>query len=136
MGRRGAAPPAHLRVRGRLEGAIPDVAIEATVADRTPWGGSDRRQRLPADWYKRVRPAVLRRDLGICQICGVLAATKKGGRWIGGVVDHIVPGDDHRLANLQTICSTCDRAKSSAEGVAARRPPRRRPSAKHPGLIQ
>lgn len=102
----------------------------------SPWAGSDRRQRLPDDWYSRIRPAVLTRDRGICQHCGDRAATRKGKRWIGGVVDHILRGDDHRMANLQTLCSDCDKAKSSAEGVAARRPPRRRPASKHPGLIR
>ncbi len=46
-------------------------------------------------------------------------------------VDHIEPGDDHSLANLQSACSTCHQIKSSREGAAAK-PRERRPPEVHP----
>jgi hypothetical protein len=36
-------------------------------------------------------------------------------------VDHIDPGDDHRLTNLRDSCKTHHGKKSSAEGLAARK---------------
>ncbi len=33
----------------------------------------------------------------------------------------MIAGDDHRLTNLAAICDPCHRAKSSAEGNAARK---------------
>jgi 5-methylcytosine-specific restriction endonuclease McrA len=69
---------------------------------------------------------VLERDGHRCRTCGAIATE----------VDHVTAGDDHRLANLQALCTPCHRAKSSAEGVEARRVKydRRRPDDKHPGL--
>jgi len=60
------------------------------------WQGSDRKGRLPADW-RRIRLVVLRRDRWTCRRCGRPA----------NQVDHIVPGDDHRPANLQALCKSC-----------------------------
>ena len=95
------------------------------------WAGSNRAARLPKDW-PAIRRAVLRRDHGRCtwldhgQPCGRPATD----------IDHIIPGDDHRLANLRSLCRTHHQAKSSAEGHAARyRNPRRRPAEPHPGLL-
>lgn len=92
------------------------------------WSTSDRRSRLPANWYAEIRPAVL--DGRPCQI-----------RWDAGCegvateVDHIRRGDDHSMTNLQPACAWCHARKSSAEGHAARRyySARRRPES-HPGL--
>lgn len=93
----------------------------------TQWVGSDRRSRLPADW-PAIRRAVLDRDNGWCRLrydrCTVTATD----------VDHVVRGDDHRLVNLQAVCGSCHRAKTSAEGNAARAR-ERRPTLDHPGLI-
>lgn len=74
-----------------------------------PWAGSTRRKRLPPDWARR-KATVLRRDRHTCQPCGAPATQ----------VDHIRPGDNNSLNNLQAICDACHRAKSSAEGNAAR----------------
>lgn len=54
---------------------------------------------------------VLRRDGGTCQLCGAPATE----------VDHINAGDNHHPNNLQAICTTCHRRKSSSEGGSARR---------------
>ena len=73
-----------------------------------------RRTRLPYGWAK-IRRRILQRD-PVCQdgrACSGLAPSTE--------VDHVIPGDDHSDANLQGICGDCHRAKSSAEGVAARR---------------
>jgi 5-methylcytosine-specific restriction protein A len=77
---------------------------------RKPWQGSTRRSRLPGDWERR-RRSVLARD-EICRICNDALATE---------VDHIVPGDDHSLANLQGVCARCHAAKTRAEAAEARR---------------
>lgn len=109
------------------------------------WNNSDRRSRLPSDWPK-IRKQVFKRDspngrdwrLAQCQwrmqgggICGAQATE----------VDHINRGDDHSLINLQALCTSHHRRKSSSEGGVALRAKRRRISKKfvrtesHPGLI-
>jgi 5-methylcytosine-specific restriction enzyme A len=75
------------------------------------WAGSTRRQRLPRDW-PQLRAAVLTRDGGVCHVCGGPGADE---------VDHVVPGDNHRLENLAAIHDRpCHRRKSAREGNAAR----------------
>lgn len=75
-----------------------------------PWtGGSSRRERLPNDWPER-RRRVLERDGHRCYRCGAHADE----------VDHVEPGDDHRIENLAAICTTCHRRKSASEGGRAR----------------
>ncbi|TGN83919.1 HNH endonuclease [Streptomyces griseoluteus] len=101
------------------------------------WAGSDRRDRLPADW-PRIRLRVLRRDGNRCthrnqygERCEELATD----------VDHIVPGDDHREFNLRSLCGFHQQAKSSREGALALTAKRRRinqwfkPTETHPGYI-
>lgn len=90
-----------------------------------------RAQRLPADWQKR-RARVLRRDGGVCQMCGHEGATE---------VDHIRRGDNHDLANLQAVHSECHKVKTAREsgqasGAAsrARAAAKYRPKEPHPGL--
>ncbi|SDP09952.1 5-methylcytosine-specific restriction enzyme A [Nakamurella panacisegetis] len=102
----------------------PDLAVKrgrCAAHQIAPWFGSTRKARLPADWSTR-RLIVLNRDHGICWICGQPGADE---------VDHKVPNDDDNLANLapihQNIAPHCHRAKSSAEGNAARRGNRARP---------
>jgi len=99
------------------------------------WEGSDRKSRLPDDWPAR-RERVMKRDRRRCQqedpdseivndrgqrICGV----------IGNQVDHVIPGDDHRLDNLQVLCEPHHRTKSAREGgnsfTPLRRPPETHP---------
>ena len=86
------------------------------------WKGSTRKARLPPDWPRR-RAQVLARDNYRC-FCGMPATD----------VDHVVPGDDHRLSNLRSLCRAHHLQKSSKEGVSARKH-RRRPPEPHPGLL-
>lgn len=77
----------------------------------TPWEGSTRKNRLPPDWQRR-RRNVLRRDRGICHVCGQAGADE---------VDHVIPGDDHSLGNLAAIHhDPCHLQKSLAEAREAR----------------
>ena len=98
------------------------------------WETSNRRERLPEDWTLR-RVRVLRRDGYRCQ-----ARDSMGGSCgaKANQVDHIQPGDDHSLDNLQALCAWHHARKSSAEGAAARRPPatRNREPEPHPGIRQ
>lgn len=90
------------------------------------WETSNRKERLPRNW-NALRMRVLRRDGFKCQECGSRASE----------VDHIRPGDDHSLSNLQSLCSDCHSKKSSQEGVNQRRRNRelrKRPEENHPGL--
>lgn len=92
------------------------------------WAGSNRRAELPADWYTRIRPAILERDGHRCQKCGAAATD----------VDHIGDKHDHRPDNLQALCDWCHRQKTARQGrhspnrieVTQRRPPE-----EHPGLM-
>jgi 5-methylcytosine-specific restriction enzyme A len=87
------------------------------------WHTSDRRSRLPKDWRKR-RATVLERD-PLCQLrthCDGAPSTE---------VDHRIAGDDHRLGNLQGVCSPCHTAKTTADRLARRT----RPAESHPGRL-
>jgi 5-methylcytosine-specific restriction enzyme A len=92
------------------------------------WETSDRAQRLPPNW-PILRPYILRRDNGVCHVCGKHGADQ---------VDHINPGDDHSPANLAPIHSEpCHRIKSSSEGgkasaKARAKRLRKRPAERHP----
>jgi hypothetical protein len=95
------------------------------------WQGSARKARLPANW-RHLRRLVLARDGGRC------TWVDDGVRCISPAtqVDHIVAGDDHRPANLRSLCAWHHARKSSVEGNAARRrPTERRPTPPHPGLV-
>lgn len=76
-----------------------------------PFKGSTRRSRLPKDWRSR-REAVMYRDKGICYICGGPGAD---------TVDHVEPGDDHRMSNLKAVHDAmpphCHRTKTAYEGL-------------------
>lgn len=86
------------------------------------WQNSNRSKRLPQDWAKR-RAVVLKRDGGVCYICGTPGANE---------VDHVVPGDDHSYSNLKSIHAVpCHQAKTIRE----RLPSRKRQGSKHPGLL-
>lgn len=97
---------------------------------RTPWAGSNREARLPQGW-KRTRARILRRDHHYCQW------VMDGGqrcRARATEVDHIDnhgPDDDW---NLRALCTPHHRAKSSAEGHAARRAMRLDPDLPAPPL--
>lgn len=100
------------------------------------WQGSDRRDRLPPDWQKR-RADVMRRAGRKCE------HEYRGERcsWKATDVDHVVPGDDHELDNLQALCSWHHARKSSREGNAAKAVKRQATAQKfsrtedHPGLL-
>jgi 5-methylcytosine-specific restriction enzyme A len=94
------------------------------------WSSSTRRQRLPKDW-PRLRTAVLERD-PICRL-RYPGCTDRATE-----VDHRHRGDDHSLANLQGVCSSCHKRKTTSESQQARGvgPLRRRPAESHPGLIE
>lgn len=97
------------------------------------WSTSDRRSRLPSNW-STLRVRVLRRDGYACQ------ARDSMGRQCGAPanqVDHITPGDNHELTNLQALCQWHHARKSSREGAAARGPraKQRREPEPHPGFL-
>jgi 5-methylcytosine-specific restriction endonuclease McrA len=96
------------------------------------WHGSDRLARLPSNW-RTLRAKVLKRDGFMC--VAILRDTGTRCTAIATDVDHIVPGDNHDMTNLQSLCSWHHARKSSAEGAAARgrRVPRKRPADRHPG---
>lgn len=92
----------------------------------SPWSTSTRRSQLPPNWAA-IRRIILTRDSHRCQardstgaLCGEAA----------NQVDHIIPGNDHKPTNLQSLCRWHHARKSSAEGNAARRP---RPTRVGPG---
>lgn len=95
------------------------------------WTGTSatsRRAELPADWYTRIRPAVIKRDKGRC-------------RWIennarcaepGTDVDHKDDPMDHGLSNLRLLCATHHARRTSAQGVAAKKAWKERNVERHP----
>ena len=89
------------------------------------WDTSTRRSRLPADWARR-RTLVLRRDPH-CRIAG------PGCTGRSTEADHVIPGDNHDLSNLQGLCAPCHKAKTLAERPTT--PSRRRPAPQHPGVL-
>jgi 5-methylcytosine-specific restriction protein A len=101
------------------------------------WSGSDRRQRLPANWAQ-IRRRILRRDEGRCT-----ERDQYGKRCEEAAteVDHIIAGDNHDEANLRSLCSWHHARKSGQEGAAAKAAIRRRHDRKfrrtegHPGLL-
>jgi len=94
---------------------------------------SDRAKRLPLDWESR-RRRVLHRDGHRCRATHI-----DGSRcdMPASDVDHIIAGDDHSEANLQSLCRWHHARKSSAEGQAARGPREKRTRAPetHPGSL-
>lgn len=101
------------------------------------WQNSDRRSRLPKEWHK-LRSQTFKRDGGRCT-----ARLEDRSRCpaVATDCDHIVPGDDHRLENLTSLCGNHHAAKSAREGGAAYKAKRRaierklRRTEKHPGLL-
>jgi hypothetical protein len=92
------------------------------------WDTSTRRSRLPPNWAA-LRAEVLDRDGHRC-------------RWVDDghrcpdaatEVDHIIEGDDHRPANLQSLCHPHHQAKTIADRWRADRR-QARPKPRHPGL--
>lgn len=82
------------------------------------WASSRRRQELPADWFRPGGP----RDRTLSAPRGRSCKLKfEGCTKFATQVDHIVPGNDHSDANLQSVCGPCHAKKSALEGVEARR---------------
>lgn len=103
------------------------------VAARSRWHTSDRRGRLPANW-EAVRRQVAERAHYECQA----KVHAVGCNGVGTDCDHIVPGDNHSLDNLQWLSAECHKAKTareSAERNTRRKQMRLHPSETHPGLI-
>lgn len=99
------------------------------------WHGDRRKQELPPDWQRRIRPAVMRRDGWRCTW-----PTERGRcTWTdptGGTldVDHVGDRHNHDLSNLRTLCRGHHRQRTAAQGVAAR-PTRQRKATPHPGML-
>ena len=78
---------------------------------KVAWAASTRKTRLPPSRaWERLRLTVIERD-PICQVCHQAISTE---------VDHIDPGDNHALTNLQGICAPCHQAKTQTEAAAGR----------------
>ncbi|WP_415940427.1 HNH endonuclease [Streptomyces sp. 039-1] len=88
------------------------------------WSSSDRRSELPPNW-PAIRARVKRRDRGVCQ--GVLSEGALCGA-PGTDVDHIRPGGDHSLGNLQLLCRWCHKRKTQRESHEARAVKRKPPT--------
>ena len=98
------------------------------------WATSDRASRLPPDWPK-IKARVKARAAGRCQ--AATHAPHCDG--IGAEADHITPGDDHNLANLQWLSAPCHKAKTRSETIARNKSIaalRKRPAPPHPGSVQ
>lgn len=96
------------------------------------WHTSDRRSRLPDDW-PQLRSQVRKRAGNQCE--WVL----EGGRRCptpGSDCDHVIPGDDHSMGNLQWLCYPHHKVKTTqdnARAQALRLALRVRPTPPHPG---
>lgn len=98
------------------------------------WETSDRRERLPADWPKRVA-RVKERDGNRCT--WKLPSGVRCPR-VGTDVDHRVPGDNHDLRNLQLLCRHHHDKKTQREAWAGRKkkaPKKQKRADRHPGLL-
>lgn len=106
-----------------IETDCPDKTFKGgrCIQHQRPWAGSTRKSRLPSDWSTR-RLIVLKRDNGICYLCGGAGAD---------TVDHVEVGDNHSLSNLAAVhdhvAPHCHRSKSSKEGHEAKASMRPRP---------
>ena len=105
----------------------PVVKADGSVNRRARWHPSCVREYKLIHWPKETRKAVYRRDKGICGKCGKKCARKYQDVWH---LDHIVPLIEAqgnlefwKLPNLQTLCQTCHKEKSTREASqrAARR---------------
>lgn len=101
------------------------------------WAGSDRRERLPANWSS-IRRRIFRRDGNRCT-----HRDEAGERCAEPAtdVDHIFRGDNHQDSNLTSLCDWHHQRKSSKEGAEAKAAQWRKNNRKfrrtesHPGLL-
>nr|WP_232513809.1 HNH endonuclease signature motif containing protein [Bifidobacterium choerinum] len=100
------------------------------------WYTSDRRGRLPlsgGEWAalrKQVRDRARNR-------CEAREHSPLCDGW-GSDCDHIVPGDDNRLENLQWLNANCHRMKTAqetSERNRRRKQQRKHPKEKNPGMF-
>lgn len=101
------------------------------------WHSSNRRDRLPANWAAIAKAATARGG-GACEAT-LLDGTRCNQSPVD--VDHIVPGANHSLDNLQLLCRKWHhRIKTNAEARAGRLaagvPTSRHPGEKHPSGLQ
>lgn len=98
------------------------------------WHTSDRRTRLPDDWHA-TRARVRKRAGGRCEWVledGTLCPSP------GTDCDHVTPGDDHSMDNLQWLCHPHHQVKTTQDNQVAqalRTRLRPRPTDEHPGRI-
>lgn len=85
----------------------------AMPTKRSRWQTSRRHDRLPHDW-QLIRAEVKARANGRCQA----THHARGCNGIGTDCDHIIPGDDNRLDNLQWLSNACHKAKTARETAA------------------
>lgn len=83
---------------------------------REAWAGSARRSELPAEWPV-LRIATRERAGGRCEGRDGDHRCRKPGT----DCDHIVPGPNHSLDNLQWLCGYHHRRKTAIEGATAAR---------------
>jgi 5-methylcytosine-specific restriction protein A len=91
------------------------------------WENSTRRSELPPDWQARRKRVAMR--------AGWRCEWRDGDRRCvraGNQCDHIIPGGNHALENLQWLCPFHHQAKTQAEARAARVSLKRKPE-QHPG---
>jgi len=101
---------------------------------RPAWEGSNRKSRLPADWW-RLRQVVLKRCEGRCE----WVEDGKRCRSDATDVDHILAGDDSSLANLQGLCNHHHLVKTGRDVQAAQKKRKalgRLPEEPQPGVIK
>lgn len=97
--------------------------------------GWDTSSRVMPPGWKATRKRIRQRDKDTCSVCG------KHGTHVDHIIPHYLGGTDED-SNLHVLCEADHLAKSSAEGIAARkasgarpRPPRKqqREPEQHPG---
>ncbi|WP_342643486.1 HNH endonuclease [Rhodoligotrophos ferricapiens] len=76
------------------------------------WIGTDADTPVPP----RVKLRVFERDNGICQLCS--RKIRPGDQWVTDHTLALTNGGANREANLQTICSWCDRNIKTPADVA------------------
>ena len=97
------------------------------------WSTSTRAKRLPPNWAT-IRRQVRARARGKCQA----HRHAPGCNRQGAECDHISPGDNHDLSNLQWLSTECHDMKTREENAEANRLRARlriKPAEKHPGLL-
>lgn len=96
----------------------------------TQWRESNRAKRLPKNW-QALRTKVKHRANNQCE------HTDEHGRCkaTGTDCDHITPGDNHTLDNLQWLCRYHHNQKTSRQANQVKHT-NKRPQETHPGLKQ